>query len=85
MSHAVNRAIIVSEILNGLSAPGTSPIADSCVGYNESMEPYVYDLELAIDLMEQAGYDVRITTKTNTTLLLTMVIGLTTIIGKRKR
>ncbi|MCE7749346.1 MAG: hypothetical protein GPJ51_13230, partial [Candidatus Heimdallarchaeota archaeon] len=86
ISHAIPREVIVEQLFEGIGAPGTSPIADSCIGYNESMEPYVYDLELAIDLMEQAGYDVRITpTKTSITLLLTMVIGLTTIIGIRKR
>ena len=86
ISHAIPRDSIIEHLFEGIAAPGTSPVADSCVGYNESMEPYVYDLELAIDLMEQAGYDVRITpTKTSITLLLTMVIGLTTIIGLRKR
>ncbi|MHA1447388.1 MAG: ABC transporter substrate-binding protein [Candidatus Heimdallarchaeaceae archaeon] len=86
ISHAIPRDIIVEHVFDGIAAPGTSPIADSCVGYNKSMEPYVYDLELAINLMEQAGYEVRITTtETSFTILLSMIIGLTTIIGIRKR
>ena len=43
ISHAVNRDIIVNEIFERLAAPGTSPIADACVGYNDSMVPYTYD------------------------------------------
>ena len=88
ISHAVPRELIVSEIFDGLAALGTSPIADSCVGYNESMEPYVYDLELAIDYIEEAGYEVRITTPPTTTsftIFLTMVIGLSIIISIEKR
>ena len=88
ISHAVNRDIIVSEIFDGLVAPGTSPIADACVGYNDSMVPYTYDLELAIDLLEQDGYDIRITTpltKTSFIVLLSMIIGLTSISKMRRK
>ncbi len=86
ISHAIPREIIAEQICDNLAAPGTTPIADACVGYNESMEPYVYDLELAIDYIEQAGYEVRITpTKTSFTILLSMIIGLTTISMLRKR
>ncbi|MHA1218789.1 MAG: ABC transporter substrate-binding protein [Candidatus Heimdallarchaeaceae archaeon] len=86
ISHAVNRESIVEQLFEGIAEPGTSPIADACVGYNDSMVLYTYDLELAIDLIEQAGYDVRITpTKTSFTILLMMIFGLTTIIVIRKR
>ena len=87
ISHAVPREVIVEHLFEGIATPGTSPIADSCVGYNDSVEHYTYDLELAIDYMEQAGFQVRKTTptKTSITILLTMVFGLTTIIGIRKR
>ncbi len=86
ISHVVPKNIIIEHSFEGFAVEGTSPIADSCIGYNESMEPYTYDLELAIDYIEQAGFQVRKTpTKTNFIQLLTMVIGLTTIIGIRKR
>ncbi len=88
ISHAISRDIIVSEIFDGLAASGTSPIADACVGYNDSMVPYTYDLELAIDLLEQDGYDIRITTpltKTSFIVLLSMIIGLTSISKMRRK
>lgn len=87
ISHAVPRAALVEHRFHGLATPGTSVIGDICVGYNKSLEPYSYDLEQAIEYMEQAGYGVRITTpiKTSFTSLLMMTIGLTTIIGIRKR
>ena len=56
ISHTCPRQIIVDEILQGLGAPATTAIPDSVVGYDESLEPYVYDLELAREYMEMAGY-----------------------------
>jgi len=88
ISHAVNRSIIVSAIFDGLAAPGTSPIADACVGYNESMVPYAYNLTLAIEYIEKAGYEVLVEvtpTKTIYTIFLIMIIGLTTVSMLRKR
>ncbi|MHA2357379.1 MAG: ABC transporter substrate-binding protein [Candidatus Heimdallarchaeaceae archaeon] len=67
ISHAVPRQVIVDEILNGLGAPATTSIPDSVVGYDDTLEPYAYDLDLAIDLMEEAGYTIRAPTPTETT------------------
>jgi peptide/nickel transport system substrate-binding protein len=56
MSHATPRDIIVTEIMNGLAAPATTPVPDAIVGYDDTLEPYAYDLDLAIDYMEDAGF-----------------------------
>jgi len=89
ISHVVPRSIIIEHLFEGLAAKGTSPIADSCIGYNESMEPYTYDLELAKEYIEKAGYELvevtPTTTKTSYTIFLIMIIGLTTISMIRKR
>ena len=88
ISHAVNRDIIVSEVFENLAAPGTSPVADTCVGYYNSMVPYTYNLTLAIEYIEKAGYEVLVEvtpTKTIYTIFLIMIIGLTTVSMLRKR
>ncbi|UJG42306.1 MAG: ABC transporter substrate-binding protein [Candidatus Heimdallarchaeum endolithica] len=56
ISHAVPRETIVTEILQGLGAPGINPMPDASVGFDTSLEPYTYDLELAKSLIEDAGY-----------------------------
>ena len=56
ISHAVPRDIIVDEILNGLGAAATTPVPDSVVGYDDSLDPYAYDLDLARSLMVDAGF-----------------------------
>ena len=60
ISHAVPRQTIVDEILEGLGAPATTAIPDSVIGYDDTLEPYVYDLDLGIELMESAGYTIEI-------------------------
>ncbi len=56
ISHAVPRETIVAEILEGLGAPGVIPCPDACIGFDESLDPYAYDLDLSRTYMELAGY-----------------------------
>ena len=58
ISHATPRDVIVDEILNGLGAPATTAIPDSVVGYDDTLEPYIYDLDIARDYVEQAGFKI---------------------------
>ena len=58
MSHIIPRQMIIDEILNGLGAPGVTPWPISCVGADDTLEPYEYDKNLALRYMELAGYDV---------------------------
>ena len=67
ISHACPRTIIVDQILEGLGAPATTAIPDSVLGYDASLEPYIYDLDMAIDYVEDAGYIVRTTIYPTTT------------------
>ncbi|MBY8999832.1 MAG: hypothetical protein KGD64_02860 [Candidatus Heimdallarchaeota archaeon] len=60
ISHAVPRQTIVDEILEGLGAPGVVPCPDSVVGFNTDLDFYAYDLDLAIDYIEAAGYIVEV-------------------------
>jgi ABC-type transport system substrate-binding protein len=85
ISHAVPRSIIVEQIYDGIAAPGTSIISDRCVGFNESLQPYEYSLDLARTYMELAGFDLGLETKTTSlTILISMILGLT-IVSLRKR
>ncbi len=59
ISHAVPRQVIVDEILEGFGAPGITPYPVSVISFDQnSLEPYAYDIDLAIDYMEAAGYDI---------------------------
>ncbi len=85
ISHAIPRDVIAEQIFDGSANPGTSFISDRCIGYNDSLQPSEYNLDLARTHMELAGFDLGIkTTEPSFTLLLTMAIGLT-IISIRKR
>jgi peptide/nickel transport system substrate-binding protein len=88
ISHAVPRDIIVDEILNGLGAAATTPVPDSVVGYDETLEPYTYDLEASIALMEDAGFEVvfEIPTETGIAgLVFLSFLGLAAMIAFKKR
>lgn len=57
ISHAIPRDVIVNQIYEGLAYPGVIPMPDGCIGFDESLEPYAYDLDLAVEMMEDAGFD----------------------------
>ncbi|MHA1219599.1 MAG: ABC transporter substrate-binding protein [Candidatus Heimdallarchaeaceae archaeon] len=57
ISHAIPRDVIVDQIYEGLASPGVSPIPKHCIGFDGTLEPYAYDLDLAVDYMEDAGFE----------------------------
>ena len=87
ISHAVPRETIVSEILEGLGAPGTVPCPDAAVDFDDSLEFYAYDIDLAIDYVEAAGYtvEVEVTEPTGIAgLVFLSFLGLAALIGFKK-
>jgi len=77
ISHAIPREEIVEEYLLCVGVPGVSPMPDACVGYDDTLEYYKYDLELAREYMEKAGYDFTISISSHTfSILLLSLIGL---------
>jgi len=54
----VPRDIIVAEICDGLASPGITAWSPVAVGFDDTLKPYEYSLELALDHMEAAGFDV---------------------------
>ena len=74
ISHIIPREIICEEILNGLSRPGVTACPSVAIGYDDSLEPYEYSIELAREHMELAGFEYEATTTltpTNTTTPIT--------------
>ncbi len=94
ISHSVPRENI-SEILGGLVAPASNPMPDASVGFDDTLEPYAYDINLALSYMELAGYHVTSSTTTTTTtnkvpvgnhtILLISVLALTSVLTIRRR
>ncbi|NPD87360.1 MAG: hypothetical protein HGN29_01470 [Asgard group archaeon] len=89
ISHACPRDIIVEEIMNGLGAAATTPVPDAVVGYDDTLEPYAYDLDIAIDYMEDAGFTVLTTVETEPTgitgLVFLSFLGLAALEALRRR
>jgi len=89
ISHSVPRNVIVAEILEGLGAPGVTPCPIVSVAYDDTLEPYAYDLDLAIEYMEDAGFEVIITIIPPTTtgiagLVFLSFLGLASILAFRR-
>lgn len=58
ISHLIPRQKIIDEILSGYGTPGvTTPITTLTAGYDPSIEPYSFDIEMAKSLLAAAGYE----------------------------
>jgi ABC-type transport system substrate-binding protein len=58
LSHLIPRQDIIDTILAGYGQPGvTTAITTVTEGYDSSLQPYSYDLQLAKSLLAAAGYD----------------------------
>ena len=66
ISHIIPRNLIISDIMGGMGYPGIIPVSSNIIYFDDTLNPYAYDLDLALDYMELAGYDVRIPTPTPT-------------------
>jgi ABC-type transport system substrate-binding protein len=90
ISHAIPREDIIQKILIGLGAPGVTPYPCSLLGFDDYLEHYAYDLDLARSYVEMAGYASLCIPPEETGLnliLLMMIVGLVTteIICKKKK
>ncbi|MCE7747720.1 MAG: hypothetical protein GPJ51_04945 [Candidatus Heimdallarchaeota archaeon] len=92
INHAIPRDVIVDQIYEGLASPGVSPIPIGCIGFDQSLEPYAYDLDIAVEYMEDSGFDTiiiftRVTPSSGFTIFLILftLIGLTYLVFTRRR
>jgi peptide/nickel transport system substrate-binding protein len=56
MNHAVDRQAIVDALFDGQAALATGLISTSSLGFDDSLAPYPYDPDLAMQLLADAGY-----------------------------
>jgi peptide/nickel transport system substrate-binding protein len=56
LSHAIDRKALVDLILLGLGRPCSGPYSPLVPAYNQAVQPVTYDLKLAGDLLDQAGW-----------------------------
>ncbi|MDM8532827.1 ABC transporter substrate-binding protein [Anaerolineales bacterium HSG25] len=56
LNHAVDRQAIVDALFEGHADLATGWISPNELGYDDSLEPYAYDPELAQELLAEAGY-----------------------------
>jgi len=84
ISHLIPRDIIISEIFNDLGSPGVTAYPEGAIGFDESLEPYEYSINLALHHMELAGYEVSeffIGTSLNIGLGLVTIISILVLVG----
>jgi ABC-type transport system substrate-binding protein len=56
VAHAIDRTAIVDNIYQGVGQVAKNPIPPTMWGYNEAVPGFAYDLELAKQELEKAGY-----------------------------
>ncbi|MHA1851874.1 MAG: ABC transporter substrate-binding protein [Candidatus Heimdallarchaeaceae archaeon] len=66
ISHLTPRENIINEVFDGLGYPGVTPMPPSCIGFDSELAPYSYDLTLAKQLIEEAGFTFDNETSTTT-------------------
>lgn len=56
LNYAVNKDALIDGLYNNLAVSAKNPIPPGYLGYNDSLEEYTYNPELAKELLAQAGY-----------------------------
>lgn len=57
ISHAINRDEIIEGVFSGVGQIARTPISETMSGYTEDIEGNTYDLDLARELLAEAGYE----------------------------
>lgn len=55
-NYALNKEVMVKELLGGMGKPASQPAVPTTFGYNDALKPYPYDPEKAKRLLAEAGY-----------------------------
>ena len=56
INHAINKTVIIEHLYQGMGIPAKNPIPPTLWSYDDSIEDYAYDPELAKKLLAEAGY-----------------------------
>ncbi|MCH8907727.1 MAG: ABC transporter substrate-binding protein, partial [Candidatus Heimdallarchaeota archaeon] len=57
MSHIVDREFAANEISDGLAQPAATPMPSALIGWDETLVPLAFDIDLAKTFMTSAGFD----------------------------
>ncbi|MGZ9810873.1 ABC transporter substrate-binding protein [Pseudoroseicyclus sp. H15] len=57
VNYATDREALVQALLYGYGSPANSPLGEAVFGYDDTLEPYTYDVERAKELLAEAGYE----------------------------
>ena len=89
ISHVLNRSLIVQVCNDYVSVPAITTQPYDSIGFDQGLEPYVYDVSLAQEYMEKAGFDlIKETPTTKTSLIsfsLLVFLGLAYIAQRRMK
>jgi len=56
INHAIDREAIADALYAGYAIPAVNPLPPGYLGYNDEVESFEYNLDLARELLEEAGY-----------------------------
>ncbi|SER39978.1 ABC transporter substrate-binding protein [Salipaludibacillus aurantiacus] len=56
LNHAIDKETLITVLYAGLAEPAKNIIPPSYMGYNDSIDPYAYDPDLARELLDEAGF-----------------------------
>lgn len=56
INHGINKATIIEHLYQGLGIPAKNPIPPTLWSYDDTIQDFEYDPELAKDLLKEAGY-----------------------------
>jgi len=74
ISHMIPRDTIVEEIRYGLARPGVTGCPSVAIGFDETLEPYEFDINKAVQHMKAAGFDIGFPVPTTPTINPTLEI-----------
>lgn len=57
ISHAINKDEIISGVFNDVGTAAKTPVSETMSGYSDAVEGNNYDLDLARELLAEAGYE----------------------------
>ncbi|MBK5114322.1 MAG: hypothetical protein JJE41_11905, partial [Candidatus Heimdallarchaeota archaeon] len=69
------------EILDGLGRPGVTPCPTIATVFNNSLEPFEYNRDLALEHMSLAGFDVSYTPSISIGLNFPIMLSIIALIG----
>lgn len=57
INHAINKEDLITSVYGGQATPATNAVPVDYLGHNDEIEQYEYDLDLAKELLAEAGYE----------------------------